>query len=356
MNKRRILFLLGLLAWIGTAGAQTLTFSETTHNFGMVAEEKGSVTHLFPFTNTGDKPLVITAVHTDCGCTTPKYTLEAVAPGESGFVSVSFDPLYRPGEFIKEVRIFSNAGEEPFLLYIKGIVISLSEGKDKGLHIGDLYINSPRLNFGIVSTAQTSRLRFIVANKSEQPLEVTLSPQTDEITLSATRIALGDHEPMEVIAVAKGTPQTSYGLISRPIRVTAKRNGQIVGTGEIAISLPYVPDLDRSNSLAPQLELRTYIDLGIIPTDSTYKGIVRLKNIGQKPLLLYGVYPDTSLIEAEISQTCIAPGEEGVISYRIDTAKLAQTDEQRLTSDLSLLCNDPAGPLRKIRIMARTNQ
>ena len=86
-----------------------ITFADSVHNFGLVAEEKGPVGCIFSFTNTGNAPLVITNATADCGCTTPSYTRETVEPGAKGEVRVSYNPEGRPGTFVKKVRIYSNA-------------------------------------------------------------------------------------------------------------------------------------------------------------------------------------------------------------------------------------------------------
>ena len=58
--KNTILTIIGLLA-IGTSPllAQQITFNETSHNFGTMKEADGKISHDFTFTNTGDKPLIL---------------------------------------------------------------------------------------------------------------------------------------------------------------------------------------------------------------------------------------------------------------------------------------------------------
>ena len=51
-----------------------------------------SVTTTFPFTNTGSKTLVLNRLQAGCGCTTPKADKTVLQPGESGTITVTFDP------------------------------------------------------------------------------------------------------------------------------------------------------------------------------------------------------------------------------------------------------------------------
>ena len=56
-----------------------------------------------------------------CGCTTPDWSKEPIAPGKKGFVKASYNPAGRPGNFNKSVTVTSNQGTQ--VLYIKGQVV-----------------------------------------------------------------------------------------------------------------------------------------------------------------------------------------------------------------------------------------
>lgn len=97
-------------------------FVEKSHNFGEVI--KGSpVSHTFKFTNNGTEDLLIENVKPACGCTTKDYTKEAVAPGESGFVTLTYNAA-KAGVFNKSASVMSNSEEAPLLvLAFKGEVV-----------------------------------------------------------------------------------------------------------------------------------------------------------------------------------------------------------------------------------------
>lgn len=98
-----------------------LSFEKSTHDFGQVKEGE-VVTHHFKFTNTGEKPLVIAQAKPSCGCTTPKYPKDPIAPGESADIEVGYDSKNRPGKFKKSIRIVSNTVPNQTTLYIEGEV------------------------------------------------------------------------------------------------------------------------------------------------------------------------------------------------------------------------------------------
>jgi hypothetical protein len=104
----------GTQAAIPAAPATTLTpenivFKTESYDFGTV-EEGPAAEHVFTFTNTGKGPLVIQRVQPSCGCTTPDWTKDPVAPGKTGMIKASYGTQGRPGPFEKTMTVFTNAG------------------------------------------------------------------------------------------------------------------------------------------------------------------------------------------------------------------------------------------------------
>ena len=63
---------------------------ETSFDFGTIKEANGNVSHVFKIKNTGDAPLVLTRVIASCGCTTPEWTKEPIAPGKTGDIKITY--------------------------------------------------------------------------------------------------------------------------------------------------------------------------------------------------------------------------------------------------------------------------
>ena len=86
------------------AGKPTLSFGTTTHDFGIVSDDK-PVTYKFEFTNTSDRVVTIKNVQTSCGCTTAPLTKRTFAPGESYGIDVTFNPQNRRGRELKTIHV-----------------------------------------------------------------------------------------------------------------------------------------------------------------------------------------------------------------------------------------------------------
>lgn len=84
-----------------------IKFDEETYDFKEIKRGE-EVNHVFTFTNVGKKPLIISEVRPSCGCTTPKYTTDPVAPGKKGSITVAFDSSNFEGTVTKSVAVSGN--------------------------------------------------------------------------------------------------------------------------------------------------------------------------------------------------------------------------------------------------------
>jgi hypothetical protein len=104
-----------------------MTFAEKEHNFGEI-KQGDKVEHVFTFKNTGEADLIITNAQASCGCTVPEYPKEAVKPGESGKIMVSFDSTGKSGETHKTITVSCNTESGNELLTIKTTIKAPGKG------------------------------------------------------------------------------------------------------------------------------------------------------------------------------------------------------------------------------------
>ena len=62
--------------------APVFKFEEEEHDYGTIKQGANGTTE-FKFTNTGQKPLIITNARGSCGCTVPEWPKEPILPGTS---------------------------------------------------------------------------------------------------------------------------------------------------------------------------------------------------------------------------------------------------------------------------------
>lgn len=111
MGGKAILAVLVLLCLTPRAGA-ALEWQQTQFDYTATAEDD-SVSANFSFRNTGDYPVTIQEVHSDCGCTVAKTERSVYLPGEEGKVLSTFTFGQRMGRQMKNIRIRMDDPQNP---------------------------------------------------------------------------------------------------------------------------------------------------------------------------------------------------------------------------------------------------
>ncbi|MFT4754944.1 MAG: hypothetical protein ACI85Q_002508 [Salibacteraceae bacterium] len=98
-----------------------LVFENTTHNFGVLPIHT-EVETVFKFTNTGEKPLYVTDVSSDCDCVMAVYSFDPIVPGESAEIKVQFNTTHRKGLQFHGLVVTTNGKTPEHKLFIRGIM------------------------------------------------------------------------------------------------------------------------------------------------------------------------------------------------------------------------------------------
>lgn len=104
---------------IAEQNAEAIQFATSEHDFGTIAEGP-AVSFDFEFKNTSNEPVQLESVRASCGCTTPFWSKDPIAPGASSKVTATYNTKGRPGNFHKTITVKSNVGQK--VLTIKGMV------------------------------------------------------------------------------------------------------------------------------------------------------------------------------------------------------------------------------------------
>jgi Protein of unknown function (DUF1573) len=101
------------------ASNDPLLLKETEYNFGKIPQGK-PVTHIFKVTNQGKSNVSITNISASCGCTTPEWSKEPVAPGGTTEIKVGYNAAAE-GNFQKTITLFYG-DDQTRIITIKGEV------------------------------------------------------------------------------------------------------------------------------------------------------------------------------------------------------------------------------------------
>ncbi|MCQ2249488.1 MAG: DUF1573 domain-containing protein [Bacteroidales bacterium] len=175
------LILLWAMQTMALAQQADIAFETLEHDFGDIAELGGPVSFRFVYVNKGGKPLLIHSVEATCGCTSPAWSMEPVAPGQKGFVDVTFDPRERTGIFMKRVIVKSNARDQKVELMIKGTVVQRSTplSAEFPYEMFDLRLKTPTIKTGSVKAGNVVITDIEVINPSRANL--LIEPLADSL-------------------------------------------------------------------------------------------------------------------------------------------------------------------------------
>lgn len=98
---------------------EKIQLKETSFDFGRIPQGK-PVTHIFKVANTGTAPLVLEDVQASCGCTTPEWSKDPIAPGATAEIKVGYNAATE-GPFEKSINIIYEKGQMKTIT-IKGAV------------------------------------------------------------------------------------------------------------------------------------------------------------------------------------------------------------------------------------------
>jgi hypothetical protein len=92
-----------------------------TYNFGKI-KQSVPVTTFFSVTNKSDKPVVLESVVASCGCTTPEWSKEPIAPGATSQIKVGYNAA-SPTAFTKDITIRLAGLQDAKVIHITGEVL-----------------------------------------------------------------------------------------------------------------------------------------------------------------------------------------------------------------------------------------
>jgi hypothetical protein len=343
MNKLvKISGSLAIMLIVFSANAQKLEFDEPVHDFGVIKEELGSVTHAFKFTNTGDKPLVITRVQASCGCTTPGWTKEPVQPGETGEVLATYRTS--PGPFNKSLTVVA-AGVPSVILHIKGNVSKKPEDLTATYPqtFGDLRSkNKKEFSFAQIFSQQATPSQIIeVANAGDEVVNVAFENVPEYIIVNAVPESLNPQQKGQIIVSVNGEKRKTFGYSKDKITVkTGKSSEEIIVTSIVA------EKIEQSEKF-PVAEAQP-VDLGKLTVDKA-SGTISVKNLGNADLLIKSFSTDNDAFSAAVlkKELKIKAGKTGTIKL---SAKNLQKGIN--TAQVYLSTNDPMKSLLKITVNA----
>ena len=189
-------FLLSLLGALGCicASAQFVSLSDTV-SFGLIREADGPVTKRVYVKNVSDSEASILSVRPTCGCTAADFLRSPVAPGDSAWIELTYNPARRPGSFEQAVKVIPVQGEG-FKIPITGTVLATAETIETMYPVsaGNLHLSETTIIAPQPLSYHEKALFFDAYNSGETPLVLRLENSDPAINHQVIPEILGQGE------------------------------------------------------------------------------------------------------------------------------------------------------------------
>lgn len=350
-----------LFAFVISVNAQSgpkFNFEESEFDFGTIKEESGFAEHKFVFTNTGAAPMVIQGVRASCGCTTPAWSKEPIAPGEKGFVTARYNPKNRPGPFRKSLTVTSNADPSRTVLYIKGVV----EGRTKTVaeqlphKVGDLRFQNRSFNMSKLTTQKPTTRSFEVYNDGEQDIIFSKEYEAkDYIKVSFQPEVLKPKQKGKIVLTYDAKMKNELGFVTDMLvvntnePVNGRKDLRIVATIE-----EYFPPMTADQiAEAPKLKFeKTVHDFGTIKESDKVSADFTFTNTGKTELNIRSTKANCGCTISKLEKDILQPGESSTLHVTFNAAGRRGTQHKAIT----VFSNDPQAPTQRLIIKARVDQ
>lgn len=353
---KRIKLIILLLSSVVVYGqlSESISFESNVHDFGVINEADGPVIHEFKFTNNAQEPISIANVKASCGCTTPAWTKDPVAPGESGFIQAQYNPRNRPGRFNKSLTITTSVGAT-LRLMIRGEVNPRERTPEEMYprELGALRMKYSSLNMGKVFVNREPLTRkFDVYNQSDLPVIISSeiqSPSYLKVTFASDTIAPKSKSSFSV--TYDGSLKDDLGFMNDSFQFSTNEAEDNVKTITVYTTIEeyFAPLSPKDIEMAPKLSIGGVVhDLGRIKKGETITKEVEITNIGGTILNVRKLSPNCTCLKAEITDNNINVGE----AQKIKLTFVAEGRRGNQQKSLTIYSNDPRQSVQRITIKA----
>lgn len=340
-----------IMTALTAAAGPGISWLTTTIDFGAFHESDGAASATFKFVNTGDEPLVVTGARANCGCTTPRYPEEAIAPGDTAEISVTYDPAGRPGRFSKKVYVDTNTEPRRSTLTITGVVIG-SPASLSGrypVEAGPMRLAHPAALLGAIDRGHIKSVFEGAYNASSDTIRPTVSnvPKWLEVKPVPATVAPGEQLSFDFFVKSDKAP--AWDIMTDTVTLSVTDAAGYLTSYRMPVVVTINEDFSKLSekelSRAPKVRITT--DGTIAAPDADGKLTFTISNDGATPLIVRRVYTtDPALTIDTTDGATIKPGKSLTVKVRADEA--AVTRPRR--ANIVVVTNDPYTPKTSVAV------
>lgn len=348
--------LLLLIATGSALAGPTITFPTKTHDFGTINEEDGTASYNFVFYNKGDAPLIILKAVASCGCTTPLFTKEPIAPGTSSTIKVTYNTLGRPSTFHKTITVYTNDPDAPnVVLIIQGFVTPKGESPEvtypknmQGLRLRRTMVPMLETRIGSIKTETID-----VINTNKTPLNIAFSKVPKHIQVSASNTVLQPNQVAVITVKYLAGEAQDYGKREDSFYIVTNPKDKLNPNNRINLSADITEDFsslsaDQVANAPVAAFSENRINFGKMIRGTSKVMSLTLANTGKSPLHIRKIIPDYDGLKITPANIVIAPGK----TIRINVSFNAGTFDGNVVQRFTIITNDPKASVNRLFVTA----
>lgn len=344
-----------LLMAVAAMAQPSILWLEVEHDFGSFSDSLKTVTCQMRFVNTGDEPLVISKVKSSCGCTAAEYPRTPIAPGDTSAVELRYSSRDIPGEFEKNVWVYTNGDPSKTLLTVKGLVIGSPENILEKYPVGEgaVRFSHASLPLGEVTKGRQREAFVTGYNTGEQAMQTTVVGLPPHIK---ARVLPDTIMPGKLVTVSFfydswtaplwGLNTDSVTIVTHPVADTT--DVQVLPfsiMAQVKEDFSRLTDKERSN--APDAVFSAdKLDFGTLTGDEAVTRSFTIKNEGKNNLIIRRLYIPEGNITAQADMLEVKKGKKATIGVTVNGCK-----ETMLNTTLTVITNDPYQPRQTVRLV-----
>lgn len=307
----------------------------------------------FEIRNTGNQPLLVTGVYTDCACTVAAWDKRPIAPGATTTLTVTLD-AETLGTFDKSVYVTTNAESVARRLRFSGKVMQkiINYDRDFPNKIGDIRLSADNIEFDDVKRGEKPQVTLFLLNAGKKDYAPELLHLPNYLTAKAEPATIRPGRVGKLVVTLKSNLLHGLGLTQSSVYLSRFAGDRVNKDNELGISVTLLPNFtaaELSSPQAPLAEMATDVDLGAFNGKSKLKGIVLLANKGQSPLEIKMLQVYNPGLSVSLPKTTLRPGETTEMKIVVSTA----VDRFRGSRKVLLITNDPRHPKILVNVITK---
>ena len=278
-------------------------------------------------------------------------------------LKVEFDPAHRGGQFTKNIRVYSNAGNGELVLYIKGTVVPTPPSIDETYRqsLGDLKFKSIFAAFSKITNTQVETQELEFYNPTDAPITIEVKQTPDYIKVEPDPAVVKPKQQGRIRITYDATKANTFGYIMHYIFL--KLNGDDGNKYRIMVNATISEDFSKLSAKelanAPHAvfenatvqdmgqygkQARVEHDFGSVAQGQNVEYSFKFRNTGKTDLIVRNTKASCGCTAVAPTNNVIKPGETGEIKATFHTDGRSGPQSKAIT----VTVNDPNSPTVKL--------